>query len=189
MTENSEVRYEFYNGEVFAMAGGTPSHAYIADNLVVGLGPKCRAKGCRTVGSDLRVRIEESGYHTYPDLTLICGKPELASDDPNSLVNPIAIFEVLSPGTERHDRRFKLNQYRLIPSVKQVVLVAQDAMSVESYEPTEKGWFVQILTKPDERLELPIEGVSIPLSEIYEGIELPPDEGQNGLTPSAASPL
>lgn len=168
--ETSEVRHEFFDGEIFAMSGGSPEHAFIKENLSVFIGGQLRGKPCRSASSDLRVRVEETGFHTYPDVLIVCGEPRYAEDDRHSLLNPVVIFEVLSPSTEKHDRTFKLDHYRKIPSLKQYVLVAQDQMRVESYTPNEAGWSLQSFTEPDQMLRVVVGEITVPLSEIYDRI-------------------
>ena len=170
--ENSEIRHEFYDGEVFAMSGGYPSHSFIAENLSLAVGGRLKGSPCRTASSDLRVRIEASGFHTYPDKIVICGDPRYALDNANTLLNPIIIFEVLSPSTERHDRTFKLDQYRLIPSLKQYILVDQKSVRVEVYSPSETGWLLESFSSLDDSIRLAAEGISVPLADIYDGIVL-----------------
>src|SRR5262249_43329548 len=100
----SEVRHEYLNGEVFAMAGGTPAHGALALAFGGELRNALRDRPCRMFSSDVRVRIPDTGLTTYPDLSIVCGGIELDPKDPNTITNPILIVEVLSETTEGHDR-------------------------------------------------------------------------------------
>jgi Uma2 family endonuclease len=123
LEESSSIRHEFHEGEIYAMAGGTPTHAALAATLIRVIGGKLPF-GCRAYSSDLRVRVPETGLSTYPDVTVVCGKTERAADDPLAVTNPVLIVEVTSPSTEDYDRGEKLGQYQRLPSVKEILLVS-----------------------------------------------------------------
>ena len=119
----SEVRHEYLNGEVWAMAGGTPEHAALAAAMIRELGASLRGKPCRPFSSDLRVHIPDAGLSTYPDVSVVCGQLETAPDDKDAVTNPIVLVEVLSESTEGYDRGAKAAHYRRIPSLREYVLV------------------------------------------------------------------
>jgi Uncharacterized protein conserved in cyanobacteria len=98
----SEEKHEYYNGEIFAMAGGTFRHAQLAENIFASLRQHLRGKPCQPKGSDMRLATP-SGLYTYPDASVYCGKPEL-TDKQTELKNPVVIVEVLSPSTKNYDR-------------------------------------------------------------------------------------
>jgi Uma2 family endonuclease len=119
----SRVRHEFYAGEIYAMAGGTPEHAAMAAAITSLLGTQLRGSPCRVYSSDLRVRVLATGLATYPDVTVICGPSNRDPDSPTHVTNPKLVVEVLSPGTEEYDRGEKLAHYQQVPSLTQIVLV------------------------------------------------------------------
>lgn len=121
--EVAQVRHEYYAGEIYAMAGGTPEHAAIAAAVMGALRQQLVGKPCRVYSSDLRVRIAATGLATYPDVTVICGPSERDPDSPTHVVNPKVIVEVLSPSTESYDRTEKLQHYQQVPSLDAIVLV------------------------------------------------------------------
>jgi Uma2 family endonuclease len=123
LEEHSLVRHEFVGGEIYAMAGGTPEHAALAASVLRLLG-NALPQGCRAYSSDLRVRIEASDVTTYPDATIVCGALQLASQDPLAVTNPVLLVEVTSASTDAYDRGAKLEQYKLLPSVQEVLLVS-----------------------------------------------------------------
>jgi Uma2 family endonuclease len=123
LEEHAQVRHEFLAGEIYAMAGGTPEHAALAATLLRLIGNQL-PEGCRTYTSDLRVRIAASNMTTYPDGSVIFGNVARASDDPLAATNPVLLVEITSSSTEAYDRGAKLDQYKRLPSVQEVLLVS-----------------------------------------------------------------
>jgi Uma2 family endonuclease len=165
--EASEEKYEYVNGYVYAMSGGSPDHAGIAASLIVALGNALAGRPCRVFTADLRVRIERTGTSTYPDATVVCGKLEMSKADPHATTNPIALFEVLSPTSEAYDRGAKANHYRQIPSLREYVLVSQDEPRVEVQRLNAQGlWELRFFGK-GEQVELASIDVRIPVDALY----------------------
>ncbi len=140
--DESSIRHEFLGGQVWAMAGGSPEHAPISANVIATLVAALRGSPCRTYSADLRVRVEETGLATYPDVTVVCGPVELDPADPkrHTVTNPRVIVEVLSPSTEDYDRGEKLRHYQRIASLEALVLVASDRRSVEVVRRAGASW-------------------------------------------------
>ena len=165
---------EFYDGEVFAMAGASHTHNFVKHNLERAIGNRLESGPCRAASSDQRVRIERTGLFTYPDIVILCGKPKFSPRDPLAIVNPTAIFEILSPTTEDYDRGTKFKQYRQIPGFREYVLVAQDEAAVERHTLQPDGsWNLTSIEGIAESLELGSVGITIPLAEVYRDIEFP----------------
>ncbi len=164
----SPVRHEYLNGQVWAMAGGTPDHAAIAANLVGLLWGALRNQPCRVFSSDLRVRVKETGLATYPDLTVVCGSLETDPDDSggNTAINPTLVVEVLSPSTENYDRGEKLAHYKRIPSLHEILLVAQDERLVERWSKTASGWTLEVV-RGEARVCLQSVECTLDLAEVY----------------------
>lgn len=162
----SEVKHEFLRGEVWAMAGGTPSHAGMQVNVSSSLVVALKGRPCRVFSSDLRVRISETDRSTYPDVTVVCGKLETAPEDPNAVTNPIVIVEVLSESTEASDRGEKFQHYARLPSLQEYVLVSQVGRRVDVFRRSEgETWvFVPFTTGSVELKSL---GVSVSLDDVY----------------------
>jgi Uma2 family endonuclease len=170
----AEFRSEFLDGEMVAMSGGSMRHARLRQNISVGLDTPSRDRGCEVFGSDFRVRISRRMY-AYPDISLVCGEPRLADEYQDILLNPVVIFEVLSPSTEKYDRGAKFQHYRTIDSLKDYILVAQDAVRVEHYtRGVDNTWTLRDHQTLEDELKLASIGVSLPLSRIYARVELPP---------------
>ncbi|HWU89962.1 MAG TPA: Uma2 family endonuclease [Kofleriaceae bacterium] len=123
LEEESAVRHEYLDGEIYAMAGGTPDHASLAA-AVSGVLRPALPPGCRTFSADLRIRITATGLSTYPDVSVVCGRTQRADDDPLAVTNPVLLVEVTSPSTEDYDRGEKLRHYKLIPSVREIMIVS-----------------------------------------------------------------
>jgi Uma2 family endonuclease len=131
LERGANVRHEFFDGEIYAMAGGTREHAAICANLTASLSAQLRGRGCQAHSSDLRVRVLETGLATYPDVTVICRHAEQDPEDRNTVTNPVLLVEVLSPSTAAYDRGEKLGHYRRISSLQEIVLVAHDERLIE----------------------------------------------------------
>jgi Uma2 family endonuclease len=165
---HSEVRHEFLDGCVYAMAGGTPEHAALAAALAGELRSALRAKPCRVFSSDLRVRVSATGLTTYPDVSVVCGKLETAADDPHALLNPVVLVEVLSESTEAYDRGAKAAHYRRIESLQEYVLVSQSEPLIEVHRRNERGHFELIEARAGEHAELASLAVTISVDAVYE---------------------
>jgi Uma2 family endonuclease len=122
----AEFRSEFHDGEMFLVPRSGPAHNKVKENLIVEIGGRLKGSRCRTYSSDQRVKVKRTGLYTYPDLIIVCGKPETDPDDPDTITNPQVVFEALSPSTERYDRGTKFRHFKKLPSVQEIVLVSQD---------------------------------------------------------------
>lgn len=166
LEESSEDKHEYLRGEVWAMAGGTPEHGRIQANLIREIGNALGRRPCVVFSSDVRVRIDASDRTTYPDLSVVCGKREVAKIDPLAITNPVVIVEVLSESTERDDRGEKFAHYRRLDSLKEYVLVAQEARRVEVFRRSPQGWVLSE-AGPGEQLVLESIEVRITVDDVY----------------------
>jgi len=168
----SETRHEYYDGEMFAMTGGTFAHATIATNLASLLHGALRGGPCRALVSDMRVKVESAELYTYPDVVVVCGPAEFDEKEPkDTLLNPTVLIEVLSPSTEAYDRGRKFAFYRAIPSLREVLFVAQDRPLVERFTRTEAGdWLLHVAEGIEAWIDLPSVGARLTLAEVYEGV-------------------
>jgi Uma2 family endonuclease len=171
----ADHKSEYYQGEVFAMAGGTARHARIGANLLIGLGSRLRGGSCATFTGDLRVKVQATGLRTYPDASVFCSKMEFDLEDnwKETAVNPTMLFEVLSDSTEAYDRGSKSEQYRRIPSLQAYVLINQGTAHVEHFDRQGDGtWRLSEVSGLDSTLQLPALEIELPLDELYAGVEL-----------------
>jgi Uma2 family endonuclease len=167
----SDIKHEFFQGEIFAMAGGTPYHSLIAANLITALNRALQDRGCFVFTADLRVKVEATGLQTYPDVPVVCGTPEFTAEQPKALLNPTLIAEVLSESTEAYDRGTKFHHYRKIPSLTTYLLVSQDAPTVEQLiRQSEFNWEYRVATGLEAVIELPAFGVQLALKDVFAGV-------------------
>ncbi|MGE0786058.1 MAG: Uma2 family endonuclease [Sandaracinaceae bacterium] len=139
--EGPEVpRYEFLDGVVRAMSGGTLEHARLAAKLMEMIGVALAGRPCAVFSPDPKIRVDETNRTTYADLFVVCGQIERSNVDAEAVVNPRVIVEVLSPSTEAYDRGEKSRHYRLLRSLREYVLVSQDEPLVEVWRRDGDGW-------------------------------------------------
>lgn len=139
LLEHSSVKLEYCDGEIYAMAGGTPAHAEIGASATRLLG-NALLRRCGVYSSDLRVRVEETDLTTFPDVTVVCGERRTSSIDAHAVINPTLLVEVTSSSTEAYDRGEKLSHYKQIPSLVAVWLVSHRRRQVTLVERTADGW-------------------------------------------------
>ena len=167
LERSSPERHEFLRGEVYAMAGGSPEHGALAAAWIRELGVALGGKPCRVFTSDVRVRIRETGLTTYPDVSVVCGRLETDAEDPDAIVNPVLLIEVLSDSSEAYDRGAKAAHYRRIQSLREYVLVSQSEPVVEVYRRNVEGRFELYEFRADDTVELASVGVSLAVRAIY----------------------
>lgn len=164
----SEIKHEYFAGELFAMSGASEAHNLISGNVVTNLNIQLRNRQCLVYPSDMRVRVSATGLYTYPDISVACGKPQFADDQFDTLLNPALLVEVLSPSTERYDRGRKFQDYRLLPSLQEYLLIAQDAPRIEHYlRQPDESWRLTDTQGLESSLVLPTLGCTLALAEIY----------------------
>jgi Uma2 family endonuclease len=163
---SANVKHEYFNGEIYAMAGGTPQHAALSAAVVAALFPQLRGGSCRVYTSDLKVRVLATGLTTYPDVTVVCG--ELRTDPESALiaVNPKVLIEVLSDSTAAYDRGEKLEHYKQIESLQAVLLFSQTSRRAELHERSARGFRTEVISG-DQRVLLPYIGAELSLAAIY----------------------
>lgn len=170
----ARTKSEFYDGEMFAMAGGTATHSLIGTNLAGEFRSLLRGKKCVPYNADLRIQVQSTGLFTYPDLSVICG-PLQFTDGEDTVTNPSVLVEVLSPSTEAYDRGQKFLQYRQIPTLREYLLVNQHEPLLELFIRQEGSiWLLREAAGLDARLEIPSLQIAVSLAEIYANVEFPP---------------
>ena len=177
LERDAAYKSEYYDGEIFAMAGGTSIHSRIITNILGELHGRLKASPCSVYESNLRVLVRATGLRTYPDASVFCGAIEYDPEDPKNTtaVNPTVLFEVLSPSTELYDRGSKADHYRRIESLKTHVLVAQSAPHVEVYHrQSGNAWTFVEEKELSAMLVIPAIKVELLLGDIYAGVEFPP---------------
>jgi Uma2 family endonuclease len=160
---------EFFDGEMFAMAGGSPQHSLIATNLAREFGNHLAGKPCTAYNADLRIKVEETGLFTYPDLSIIRGVLEFAEGTDDTVVNPTIVVEVLSPSTEGYDRGKKFEHYRQIPTLRGYLLVSQHEPHIDQFARSGEGlWVLNDASGLQAKLSVAALDFEISLAQIYE---------------------
>ncbi|MFN3346177.1 MAG: Uma2 family endonuclease, partial [Chloroherpetonaceae bacterium] len=163
---------EYFNGEMFLMAGASEAHNTISANVVATLWNHFRKRGCRVYGSDMRIYTQTTGLFSYADAVVVCGKPEFYDHEQDILINPTLIVEVLSPATEQYDRGKKFELYKGLVSFQDYVLVAQEKACVEHWEKLGAGeWQRQEVIGVEGVLRIARYELAIPMAEIYLNVE------------------
>jgi Uma2 family endonuclease len=171
----AEFKSEFFEGEVFAMAGGTPQHSLIATNLAGEFRIRLKNQTYTAYNTDLRIKIEPTGLLTYPDLSVICGPLQFAAGTGDTVVNLTLLVEVLSNSTEAYDRGRKFEHYRQIPTLREYLLVSQTEPRIEQFVRQSDGrWLLNEAAGMDKKLELPSLKITISLSEIFAKVNFVP---------------
>jgi len=176
LDKNSEDRHEFFDGEVFAMSGGSIEHSQIASNINRALGNRLEGRPCRVLTSDTRLKVPAARPYRYPDVVVVCGK--LVTEEFHGqvmLVNPLLIVEVLSSSTEAYDRGDKFYAYQSIESFREYLLISQSKPYVTHYIRQPDGnWLREDIEGLERSVTLPALECSIPFGEIYYQIDFPP---------------
>jgi len=169
LDETSNVKLEFFDGEIFATAGGTPEHAALAMNVGIAMAA-ARERGCNLHSSDLRVRVLATGLAAYPDVTVVCGPKQVDPESRTTIINPSVIVEVLSDGTQDYDRGEKAEHYRQIPSLQVCMLVSHRERHIEVWRRGPAGGWSCADYRAGAIIELEAIGVSFAVDEVYRGV-------------------
>ena len=174
--ESRDEKYEYIAGEVFAMTGASFNHNLITSNLIKILGNRLESGPCVVLANDMRLRIEAADACLYPDVMIVCDKPDFHDQRRDVLTNPSLVFEVISPSTEGYDRGGKFALYRSLPSLRHYVLIAQDRLGVDVFTRQADGhWLLEYYDdRPDAEVALAAIHCTLPLREIYARVDLNP---------------
>jgi Uma2 family endonuclease len=163
----SNVRHEYLDGQIYAMAGGTPEHGTYAANVIALLSAGLVGRRCRVQTSDVRIRVQATGLDTYPDISVVCGHAERDIDDENAVVNPTLLVEITSPSTEDYDRGEKLEHYKKIPTLREVVFVAHDDHRVDVVRRQADGSWALSSALSGGSLALESVGTELRVDDVY----------------------
>ena len=174
LERKAERKSEYFNGEIFAMSGASPQHVLIVTNVVAELRGQLKTRPCTVYSTDLRLKVSAAGLHTYPDVIVVCGEPQFDDDHKDTLLNPTLIVEVLSESTKDYDRGGKFEQYRMIESFVEYVLIAQDKRHVEHFvRQAGNRWLLSETNRLEDTIELTSIACNLMLTEVYDKVELP----------------
>ena len=168
LEELSDTKHEFFDGEIYAMSGGTPEHAAVMFEILHLIRNQL-ADGCQAYSSELRIRIP-TGLSTYPDGTVICGELQRAADDRNAATNPLLLVEVTSDATEQYDRSDKLEHYQTIPALKEILIVSHRKRHITLYRGEDEQRWSSSTAGTGEWLKLESIGATVQVDDVYRNI-------------------
>jgi Uma2 family endonuclease len=172
LEDQAEYKSEYYNGEIFAMAGGSRNHSVICFNLNWGIREAIANKDCVGFDSNMKLDIPRVNLFVYPDLMVVCGEIEFLENRNDVLQNPVLVIEVLSPNTESIDRGKKFSYYRTVPSIREYVLVSQAEPLVEVfYKQDEKTWRYTVIKGLENTVTFQTLQCELALKDIYQKVE------------------
>jgi Uma2 family endonuclease len=173
----SETKHEFFNGEIFAMAGASNEHLLITGSTYAALYNQTVDRPYVVYQTDMRLKVLATGLYTYPDIIVVCGEPKFTEDKPTVLTNPNVIIEVLSPSTEAYDRGKKFRHYSMIPSLQEIVFISQDVPRIERFLKQGIGkWELLDVRGLDESITLTSIDCTLKLADVYRKIEFTDEE-------------
>ena len=172
LEEQTNTRYEYHGGELYAMAGGSPKHGIIAGNAIGSIQNRLK-KGCRVGSSDLKFYIPSIDKSLYPDASVVCQPYQVSKQDRNALTNPLLLVEVLSESNASYDRGAKFHYYSELSSLLEYVLIEQSSWKAETrYRSTpEDEWKLNWFEGKDAEVVLRSINATIPLAEFYQETE------------------
>lgn len=170
LLERSDFKLEYCDGVIYAMAGGTLTHAALGAAAMRLLGNGLPA-GCTVYSSDAKVRIEDTDLSTFPDASVVCGEATTSSKDRNALTNPVIVVEVTSRSTEDYDRGEKLRNYKQVAALQAVLLVSHRAREVTVVRRDGQAWAEEIF-RSGETIELTAPRCTVAINDLYDGVEL-----------------
>ncbi len=168
----SRERHEYYKGEIFLMSGASFKHNVIEDNLRGMLHAFLKGKKCRSFGSNLRIHIPKNTLYTYPDILIVCDKPEFLDNEFDTLLNPSVIIEILSLSTGNYDRGAKFDLYREIETLKEYILIDSATTHCIHYiKNADFTWTLSEAKNLTDTFVITTIGLQLQLSDVYNGIE------------------
>lgn len=181
LERRAEAKSEYFNGEVYALAGASPRHTTIAANVIISLGLQFRGRPCTVHTGDLRVKVNPTGLYTYPDVVVVCGQPKFDDARKDTLLNPTLIVEVLSESTEAYDRTRKFEHYRTLESLTDYLLISQDAAWIEhrARHATDR-WLIGFYMGLETVVPISSLGCELPMAEVYDKIDWPDEDSARG---------
>jgi Uma2 family endonuclease len=172
----TDQKHEWLDGQVYAMAGGTPTHSGLSGRMIAALDALIGDRPCVAHSSDLKLRVPKTKLASYADAVVVCGEPSRDDEDPNAVTNPLVIVEVLSDSTERWDRVGKFRHYRALESLRDYVLVSQHDRHIEVYSRDAAGRWVMSEASEGESVAVASLGGVLDVDRVYRGIALEPTD-------------
>ena len=166
-------KHEYYQGEIFDMAGGSLNHSQLQMNFTGEVRSFLKEKKCKVHASELRVHIPLNTLYTYPDSQIICGEVRMLDDAFDTVMNPVVIIEILSKSTQSYDRGDKFMLYRSIQTLKEYILIDSLSIKVEYYiRQQNEDWLLKEYSILSDAFHIQSINYHFPLVELYAGVEL-----------------
>lgn len=173
LEQESNQRYEYHDGYVVAMAGGTLIHGRLCSRSNFLLQRDLEGKGCEVLNSEVKIYLDKSESYVYPDGSAVCDKIESSIYQVGAITNPIIIIEVLSENSEKYDRGQKFHNYRRLPSFQNYILIAQDKLYVEVWyrPPGADLWRIDIYEGESANAHIQSVNINLSLKELYDPVK------------------
>jgi Uma2 family endonuclease len=173
--EKSLEKHEYYQGEIFAIAGASIPHNQVVRNALINIGGYLNGKECQIFPSDLKNHVEANSLFTYPDLSIVCGKVETLENHKDIVTNPAVLIEVLSATTQDYDRGGKFKLYRDIPSIKEYILISSLEVLVEKYNKQADGtWVLHEYKTENDSFTIASIDMPVEMKSLYRNVEFEP---------------
>jgi Uma2 family endonuclease len=171
----AKTKHEYLDGQIYAMAGGSPPHNQICFNLSGELHPQLKGTACVGYTSDQKIRTDPMDLFSYPDLTIVCGPPLFHDQHKDVILNPTVIIEVLSPSTEEYDRKEKFTRYQNLQSLTDYILVSQNRVCVEHFirQKDKRKWLYSMETELQAEITIGSINCRLKLADIYDRVVFP----------------
>ena len=174
---SAPYKSEFHDGQIVAMTGASREHNLVSGNIYRELSLQLKKRPCEAYINDMRVKATEANSYHYPDIAVVCGKPQFEDGQVDTLLNPSVLIEVLSPSTEAYDRGGKFAHYRKIATLREYLLVSQDQPSIERYVRQNDVWILTEATGLETSVPLESIGCVLSLREVYDKVLEDADNG------------
>jgi Uma2 family endonuclease len=172
----ADFKSEYYQGEMFAMGGAGEPHILITGNAYFTLRQQLEGRKCRIYTNEMRVRVTPAGLYTYPDLVVTCSEPRFLGGEPDTLLNPTIIIEVLSKSTENYDRGKKFEMYGMLDSLTEYVMISSLRIRAERYAREPDGtWNYSDKSNPEDTLDLKSIDCHLRLADLYKEVDFTRD--------------
>jgi Uma2 family endonuclease len=169
----ADYKSEYFEGEIFAMAGASRKHNLITLNVGSNSNQQLKERECEVYVSAMRVRVRATDLLTYPDVVVVCGEPQFNDEESDTLLNPTLIVEVLSKSTKNFDRGDKFEQYRTMESFSEYLLIAQDKIYAEQYIRQNTGdWLLKVFNQVEDTIQLASIQCRLPIGTIYSKVKV-----------------
>lgn len=172
----AEYKSEYYAGEMFAMSGASERHNLIVTNVLTELASQLKKRPCKVYPSDMRVKIPAMKLFTYPDVVVVCGESQFEDEHKDNLLNPTVLIEVLSESTEGYDRGKKFEYYRMLESLAEYMLIAQEKHHIEHFvRQPDNQWLLSETYNLQDTIHLPSINCHLALVEVYDKVDISED--------------